>query len=524
MIKEWMHQCDQHHSKCSAGLSGKAGLSGVASAAFTSTPPTRLIYVEGGDSSLQPRLVLSENLDQPVKEYTALSHCWGLEMPLTLTRDNLKMLLEGIDETLLPKTFIDAIYVNRKAGISFLWIDSLCIIQDDPSDWEQESSQMTSIYMNAHLTLAAASAKNCHEGLFLGPVKEALHFDAMHPEIEGGRCEAQVRFPYGRKYFTDDVVLKSPLYMRGWVLQEIVLSKRVVFFCRDQLYWQCTSCHLSEDGTVEVDTVNTEMNADSLFNRNLKRHRLDDPTTASETWCTWILEFQTRLLTKLSDKLPALAGLTNYYHDSTGDEPLVGLWRRNIFSQLLWRYEKYSMDDPMDYKRRHDIPSWSWGSIDAPPSRLTPGMTVDNLEDSAVGESYEGVPFPQLISSDIAWSGPPLSSSILRARLLVRGHVVPRVVQRWQLVPTEEHRVSHPATENYIHLKMNHKFDLAEPTDGSEFLCFHVPTGYHAYSMFLILELVENTQDEYRRVGIAFGNRLNPNSLLIAKERIMYLL
>ena len=147
-------------------------------------------------------------------------------MPHTLTRGNLKALLEGIDEASLQKTFADAIYVNRKLGIPFLWIDCLCIIQDDPTDWQQESSQMAPTYMNAHLTLAAASARNCHEGLYVGPMKESLHFHAVHPETDADRCVAHVRFPYGRKYFCDDVLIKSPLYKRGWVLQEIVLSKK----------------------------------------------------------------------------------------------------------------------------------------------------------------------------------------------------------------------------------------------------------------------------------------------------------
>ena len=103
---------------------------------------------------------------QKAVHYTTLSHCWGAVQPFRLFRSNLRELMDGISIDALPKTFQDAIYATWRFGIRYLWIDSLCIIQDSKEDWNVESSLMAKVYSGCVLNLAAASSKDCNGGLF----------------------------------------------------------------------------------------------------------------------------------------------------------------------------------------------------------------------------------------------------------------------------------------------------------------------------------------------------------------------
>ena len=100
-------------------------------------------------------------------KYVALSHCWGITNTAKLKNGTLRTMTCGIDWSKLPKTFQDAIYVTRRLGFRYLWIDSLCIIQDSPEDWSKESGTMHAVYANCVLTIAASWGKDSGTGLFI---------------------------------------------------------------------------------------------------------------------------------------------------------------------------------------------------------------------------------------------------------------------------------------------------------------------------------------------------------------------
>lgn len=128
----------------------------------------------------------------------------------------------------LPKSFQDAVTVTRKLHIRYLWIDSLCIIQDDNEDWERESSRMASIYQNAHVTIAATAAENSQEG-FLYPRIPALSVRFFHAsrisESDSNENILYFGIAYVRLNTSEQVSIKyAPLNQRAWVLQEDWLS------------------------------------------------------------------------------------------------------------------------------------------------------------------------------------------------------------------------------------------------------------------------------------------------------------
>jgi hypothetical protein len=124
--------------------------------------PKRTIFVGLNNDHIS----LSENDHNCSRFYTCLSHCWGGFQPLTTTRQSLAAHKQGISWNSLPKTFQDAIDFSRRIGIFHIWIDSLCIIQDDEKDWALESSKMATIFSNAFLTIGATASQDARGGCF----------------------------------------------------------------------------------------------------------------------------------------------------------------------------------------------------------------------------------------------------------------------------------------------------------------------------------------------------------------------
>jgi hypothetical protein len=189
--------------------------------------PTRLIQV-----NKQLRLVETREIE--ASPYVALSHCWG---PLqdhrrycTLKR-NVTQRKTRIEFDALPHTFRDAITVTRSLSVNYIWIDSLCIIQDDESDWQSEASKMEDVYSAAYCTIAASSARSSIEGFLANRVPRSV---VKVPSDTLGVVYASVDIDD----FHRDVEL-SPLNKRGWVLQERTLSRRTMFFTSTQVYWEC---------------------------------------------------------------------------------------------------------------------------------------------------------------------------------------------------------------------------------------------------------------------------------------------
>src|ERR1700744_2598321 len=120
--------------------------------------PTRVIEV--GDPG-RIRLMVPNGA---MGRYVCLSHCWGGLQPLKTTKENLSSHLHSIPPQSIPKTYQDAIELTRLLGIKYLWIDSLCIIQDSTEDWGKESASMCAVYENCDIVIAATSAKDATEG------------------------------------------------------------------------------------------------------------------------------------------------------------------------------------------------------------------------------------------------------------------------------------------------------------------------------------------------------------------------
>lgn len=224
LVSQWLESCSQSHTSCNF---------------FPSTRPfrypTRLLYV-GEHSNSAIRLCITAETS-PTGNYAALSHCWGSVSCIKLLMSNIENMKKEIQFDSLPKTFREAAKVARRLQISYLWIDSMCIIQDSIEDWQRESAQMDSVYNNSYCNIAAAHSVNCEGGLFV--TRDPSLIEELRVETEWENLK-KMKFIVNDPKFWIRRVDDAPLHHRGWVLQERILSRRTVHFGFDQILWECS--------------------------------------------------------------------------------------------------------------------------------------------------------------------------------------------------------------------------------------------------------------------------------------------
>ena len=211
--------------------------------------PSRVIEVLSKDSR-HVQLYLSASGEHG--RYAALSYCWGIQQHYVTELDTLQHRINGIPTSSLPKTIQDAIHITRQLSIQYLWVDSLCIIQDSDDDKSQEISRMPQIYKNAVVTISADRASDCQDGF----LNQAVHKDRIpgvtsakipYRSANGtvGHLRLRQAIPYSR--------VDQPIHQRAWTFQEYFLSSRILSFGH-QLLLRCPSGEDMEFGLLLTNT------------------------------------------------------------------------------------------------------------------------------------------------------------------------------------------------------------------------------------------------------------------------------
>lgn len=329
--------------------------------------PTRVIEIFEHNNELQTRLYHPVRWENHL--YVALSYCWGGPQPVTTSNENINTFAEGIPLQLLPKTIQDAIKTTRELDIRFLWLDSLCIIQDDGDDMAREIAQMPKIYSQAAVTIMASRAKTADEGF--------LH-DRIVTEFPHLICELPYRCPEDRLgsivlLSQDNESLHEPLDNRAWALQERVLSSRVLDFATRQIRWICPSVKYKEgytDGWRKDGDYNPQTSTliPEVFQQEFKqdKNRVSSARTlrygsAIENWHYVITSYTSRALTVPTDRILAMSGIAERYSAVFQDDYFAGLWKFAFPFELLWKlgFPYHHLPRPKAYQ----APSWSWGAI-----------------------------------------------------------------------------------------------------------------------------------------------------------------
>ena len=311
--------------------------------------PTRVIYV--GTSPDDIRLVETDR--KLAASYVCLSHCWGKETPLKTTKETLAANLASLSWSQIPRTYQEAITVTRCLGIEYLWVDSLCIIQDDNDDWARESAEMCNVYEHAYLTIAATAAKSAKDGLFMHAQRARFSMTGSTPEqpfrvMALGAC-------HHPSFLTHHILPPIwPLLQRAWVFQERFLSPRVVHFCDQEVLWECREQALCECGFMTNRSTLGKMGYNKVLNQQ-------EPARIQQLWQEMVERYSPLSLSFGADKLPALAGLARQVsRKRPGARYLAGLWSDSMDADLLWLSTHEDSGRPSMWR----APSWSWASID----------------------------------------------------------------------------------------------------------------------------------------------------------------
>lgn len=324
VVEEWINHCLETYSRCNEYRN-------------STWWPTRVLDVESNENCV--RLVETAN-ESLIGRYMTLSHRWGSSKPLSLRQATLKDMLKGVLLQTLPQTFQDAIIICQRLKIRYIWIDSLCIMQDkdDLSDWIREAALMHKVYSHSFLNISSLAAHDSSYSLFADRDRSLLDDIVLKTTLDGIRLgETEKSYRVIDILSWEQEMNLSPLNLRAWVLQERLLSPRAVHFGPRQVLWECHEFDPSESNRHGLPAVTKVLRNIVRFkdidSGTATRHPLQSESLGTAPYGAWnrIVQAYTRCgLTKKQDKLVALAGIAKHMASKLDDQYVAGMWRRTL--------------------------------------------------------------------------------------------------------------------------------------------------------------------------------------------------
>ncbi|OCK84966.1 HET-domain-containing protein, partial [Lepidopterella palustris CBS 459.81] len=322
--------------------------------------PTRVL-----DVSSHERIKVSESHGERA-DYAALSHRWGppTTAKLLLKKSNLNELRNGVPLCTLPKTYRDAVRFTKGMGLRYLWIDSLCILQDNRQDWLQEGEKMADVYSNALFTISATTAVGDSSGIFIRKYEQttALYADSVSDK----QNRVYLRGCYTHKQCTKSLE-DGEMTRRGWIFQEALLSHRLIHFPSDCcIVWECRANFLSERSRT-IDQIAPYCDGYKYSSRASPRQHTSTRIAFQRHWSGIIKDYTSRHLTVNDDRLHAISGTIEFVKKLTGFANVGGLWIPTLPYELFWlsRFKpnaNVSDGENLSKERLYRAPSWSWVS------------------------------------------------------------------------------------------------------------------------------------------------------------------
>ncbi|KAH7044518.1 heterokaryon incompatibility protein-domain-containing protein [Macrophomina phaseolina] len=384
-LNGWIAKCALDHQECCT---------------FRTFAPKRLLRITTNENGRSLRLQQTTRFEKLAgKKYAALSYCWGSYRRIMLTEATFSSMLLGVPLLELPKTYQDAVTICIHLGIEYLWIDSLCILQDSSSDWDEQAAEMASIYEHAYITIAASHARDAEEGILV----ERRRSSKRIPRTEEGTAQMFVRRSirgsemetlhelYTHKDLYMDSLKRNmhadtlcPLMTRAWPMQERFLSTRIVHFTPLAMIFECREgqiCECCDKGSRGLATLGVPLSRALLtyFSQELG----PDDCGLQMSWYHAVAAYSSLGMTKPEDKLPAFSGLAKHFKDnawptsaarklwnhvwsSAGglvESPAyyAGLWSSFLPLDLLWSTR--GSDPAASRPSNYAAPSWSWASV-----------------------------------------------------------------------------------------------------------------------------------------------------------------
>ncbi|KAL7948003.1 heterokaryon incompatibility domain-containing protein [Trichoderma barbatum] len=375
------------------------------------------------DVAPSARIIPTKSLPLDIR-YMTLSHRWGNSPSIILTSMTAPTLLDTnipleLLESSNARLFRHAMYVTRCLGVRYLWIDSMCIMQDNESEKAGEIALMGEIYYNSSLNISATDSTSGADGLIFQrdtlkttPCQVNLHITGVDEEVE-------------LVAFHNKVLVESDegeLNRRGWVLQERILSPRVLHFTRYQIFWECNSV-LASDIRPEGEPIDPNPTSSGdmrgILSASYTASLPDD--TMKALWFDVVRQYSATSLSFSGDRLLAVSALAERFSIVGSQSPnkyVAGIWKPHLPLALLWRRipstETSSIPQQIMVQERI-APTWSWASLTC---------AVESADMSNLHPNIE-----LLEVSGIQRRSASLFDGVTSCRLLVRGRMC-KVEQR----------------------------------------------------------------------------------------------
>jgi hypothetical protein len=329
-IRRWMKDCENNHATCRAPN--------------TKFMPSRVIDV-GSQGSSDIICLVEPKVYDP---YIALSYCWGTTKRswLVTTKENINAHRKSIPQNRLPWTLFNAINFTKRLGIRYIWIDSLCIVQDDKIDWTTEAAKMSDVYFHATLVVSANSTPDCTIPSF-----HDQHYGSRYcqttfrPRPGFGPCnEVYVRTSSVVNHMNQGRVSR-PRDSRGWCFQESALARRELQLTSFEMQWTCAEIEKCECLESHPTPITGLLKALKASSRSYFKQPTNEHPEAEELYTIWrliTLLYTQRAFTNQSDKLVAISSLAHVIRSALTeahgiDETyLAGLWKGDLARGLLW--------------------------------------------------------------------------------------------------------------------------------------------------------------------------------------------
>ncbi|KAI3325459.1 HET-domain-containing protein [Xylariaceae sp. AK1471] len=481
-IASWLHECRSQHS-----------------------------HSDGIDESFTPRRLVSVGLEgQTVKlvegrmlptssDYVTLSYCWGATLQLQTTEETLHRFHEVIPTDLLPKAYVDAFSIARALGVGYIWINALCIVQDDDEEWQTESAKLGKIFQKSLLTITATESADSSEGCFPPRNDDGKKTEVFFSTNQQGTIESPILVRTYDRDIREGCLNGSIISKCGWTLQEQLLSRRIVSCMQTEVHWQCQACYQTQSGLT--------FTSEEAFNSNMKLSGALLPSTAQmgdewwrNTWRLIIENYTARSFTFENDRIPAIASITKHIARIVDDVSILGLWKGSFGRDLAWWR---SSERPVSMASS-GFPSWSW-------------FSSQGEVDYTLWERYNKAPLEihtTLLDWCVRWEGVPYVSPVEFAHAEIEGPVL-----EIPIAPVEGNRNNPPyfqvfgenldfKVKTMVPWRCCGQFDAGKLEHPSTYTCLLLwsrkSQSGTTEEVFLILDRVHDVKDvKYRRVGLA---------------------
>ncbi|KAK8005781.1 hypothetical protein PG990_011818 [Apiospora arundinis] len=475
-MKTWLDNCAGSHQSCKAPAYGL---------------PHRLVELSK-DARGETVFRLVQGL-QGQEAYACLSHQWVKSTEnCRTTKQTLVSHLKQIPTKKLTTTFREAGEVTLYLGLKYLWIDSLCIIQDDTEDWKVQAAQMCDIYNGSYVTIAATSG----DRLFHTVPKTAIR--PVGPARDDLFIRQTTRHSLEFQPTVSSLIpVDYPLLTRGWVFQERLLSPRLLHFTRYEIMFECSS---------RTSQCECGPGAYNVW-EGKPRHQMtvssgstQSPYDVRLTWKDLISHYTALNLTYASDSIPALAGIARQYgtqHRDVLGRYVAGLWEHSLVTELMWHVVG-TASTTSARPAASPAPSWSWASVTGKHEQLAFPRTSET--------DFE------IVSFEVELAGADEFGPLEHAEMTVRGFLATGTWKTARRPGTNTGTVTlyrPDAGAGTAEYEMHPDYNYSSGDkgsqrleEGSQVFCMkmgHVGAGFHTC---LILRALNEELTDFARIGL----------------------